>query len=145
MSELSSTTDGPPPPPAPPEDTASKPPTPDASPDLADGLPREGQDYAARMANAQEQATDVRQDLRDYHQEPIEVPDGSIVRPDVSPELASALPSESQDAGLRGADGGTLDDSARMANAQDQATNVRQDFRDYHQDNAAEGAPSDVS
>ena len=103
MSELSSTTDAPPPPPPPPPpEIESR--EPDASPELAQALSGEnqdanqtgfdtgGQDDAARMAQAQEQADPIREQLQEYQQD--NAVDGGP--PDVSPELAGALPDESE-------------------------------------------------
>src|ERR1700733_13391909 len=135
MSELSSTTDAPPPPP-PPEIESREP---DASPELAHALSGEnqdanqtefdtgGQDDAARMARAQEQADPIRQDLSDYQQEPTEVQSGSLVSPDPVSDAGQSV---------AGSDGGGQDDAARMARAQEQADPIREQLQEYQQDNA---------
>src|ERR1700678_410786 len=147
MSELSSTTDAPPPPPPPPPpEIESR--EPDASPELAQALSGEnqdanqtgfdtgGQDDAARMAQAQEQADPIRQDLSDYQQDPTEVPSGSLVSPDPVSDAGQSV---------AGSDGGGQDDAARMARAQEQADPIREQLQEYQQDNAVDGGPPDVS
>jgi hypothetical protein len=150
MSELSGTTTDapPPPPPPPPPDTGAKEPTPEASPELASELSRDGQDGgqsaaeggtsqdgAAGMDRAQEQADLVRPDLGDYQQEAVEVPDGSLVSPDPDP-----VPDASQQSS--GSDGTSQD---AMAAAQEQADPIRDELQAYRQDNPVEGDPSDAS
>lgn len=115
MSELGSSTDAPPPPPPPPPpDTGSKEATPDASPDLEKALRDGGQSGAdggsqdgGSIAKAQEQAADAKTRIEPYQQRPADVPDGALVTPDltpsgppdVSPELAEALPKEPEPVG----------------------------------------------